>query len=293
MIKFGKLNRKKSIVIFDLDHTLIKPKNTRWYRDTWVWLPNMKEKLLQYYKNNAIIIYTNQAGWEKRKAILQKIFLHVLQELPKNILLVIATGYNAYRKPNLLAMQELNLNPSKIHVIGDAAGRKNDHADTDYTLSLNLQKLFPNIKITFATPETELNIFNPAPKVISEIPNIPKFSHREMLNLLVKKFANKKCINICGPTKITDYILQDIQANTNLLVKKSLHADILINPSKEIFNHYKVFIARKNKMQDNFMRFYSYKAWQARKKSVKKSLNIMKINFWINPADMFHWSQYA
>lgn len=298
MIKYNKLARKPNLVIFDLDNTLIKPKNTRWY-GKWTWMPGMKKVLLNYYSNNTIIILTNQAGWDKRKHILEKVFKEFLQELPKDILLIVANKYNAYRKPNTLAIQKLKLNPRKIHVIGDAAGRIcktnkkiKDFSDSDYTLSLNLQKLFPNISVSFSTPEKELGLYTPKPQVRSIIPNPePTYKNIKSLETL---FKNKKSpVKICGPTKITDYIKNNIENNTCLKLEKSLKPNIIINPEKSVFEHYKIFLARKYQLNDNFVRYYSYNKWLARKKEIKRENYFIVIKFWINPDDYFYWDQYA
>lgn len=59
------INKLSEIATFDLDWTLIKPKKGKHPKDKddWVFLPGVKDKLIELNKNGVtIIIFTNQSS---------------------------------------------------------------------------------------------------------------------------------------------------------------------------------------------------------------------------------------
>lgn len=162
ILKFNKL------ACFDLDHTLIKPKNNRKLpkdSDDYEYIKNVKETLVKLQNNNYhILIFSNQSG-SKLEQVLTKIKnilleLLVTNELKISIFIAIKDDY--YRKPHtgmfelFLKKNNLKINNFKeIFYCGDAAGRKNDFACSDYAFSYNLSLKYYNNsnKIKFYVPE--------------------------------------------------------------------------------------------------------------------------------------------
>lgn len=138
----------KNLACFDLDHTLIKPKGKRKLpkdKNDYEFMKNVKETLKKYYNNNYnIVIFSNQSG-SKLYEVLTKVQNILFELMPIQISVFIATENDYYRKPHT-GMFELflNLNNQKIEnfddifYCGDAAGRKNDFACSDYAFAHNL-----------------------------------------------------------------------------------------------------------------------------------------------------------
>ena len=153
---------------FDLDHTLIKPKNNRKLpkdSEDYEYIKNSIKTLVKLQRDNYhIIVFSNQSG-----SILDTIFTkikNILFELLNNnelkISIFIATKDNYYRKPHtgmfdiFLKINDLKISDLKeIFYCGDAAGRRNDFAFSDYAFAHNLSLRYynkPN-KIPFYVPE--------------------------------------------------------------------------------------------------------------------------------------------
>ena len=158
-LKFTKL------ACFDLDHTLIKPKDNRKLpkdSDDYLYMKNVRETLLKLQNDNYhIIIFSNQSG-SKLEQILDKIKNILLELLTKYELIIsifIATKDDYYRKPHT-GMFELFLklnnvkikNFEEVFYCGDAAGRINDFACSDYAFAYNLSINKKN-KISYYVPE--------------------------------------------------------------------------------------------------------------------------------------------
>lgn len=138
--------------MFDLDHTLIKPKYGKFATSAvdYVWL--------RCPKTNAavdIMIYSNQSkpheGFlEKAKEVCEAIQKNCKNA---NIYFFAAFEKDQFRKPcsiGLLAGHNMSMYKYVIF-IGDAAGRPDDFADTDYKFAVNLgaQFLVPEAFDTF------------------------------------------------------------------------------------------------------------------------------------------------
>ena len=137
---------KNNIAIFDLDFTLIRPKNGKKFPNDqetdWEFMyQNIKQILDDYIKNDyCILIISNQKklgdkdlnGWIKKIESIIKIL-----KIPIKIYASIED--NIYRKPNLgffnLVKSKINLD--KSFFCGDALGRDNDYSDTDLKFALN------------------------------------------------------------------------------------------------------------------------------------------------------------
>ena len=145
---------------FDLDFTIVKPKNFRRFpknKDDWIFLnDHVKKKLKELYNEGyRIVIFTNQGGISKGKTKLDDI-IHKLDNIIKSLDIpvdyVISYGYDKNRKPDI-GMWNIYKKYSKKRIFrknsfycGDAAGRKKDFSNSD-------KKFAENIGIKFYLPE--------------------------------------------------------------------------------------------------------------------------------------------
>ena len=203
--KFNKL------ACFDLDYTLIKPKSKNKFpkdENDYIFLPNVIDKLKKLYDNKYnIVIFSNQSG-KKINEVLIKLKKILFQLLPIKIDIIISTENDYYRKPHTgmfeLYLQLINTNIKQFNDIfycGDAAGRKNDFACSDYAFAHNLSlKYFNNINtFKFFTPEAFFNN-NTVPLDALCINNIKNFSNNyQYINIPnINQSKNQEIILMCG-----------------------------------------------------------------------------------------------
>jgi len=133
--------------IFDLDQTLIRTRSGRRFPANNTDYVFMRKPAV---KDCDLMIYTNQGGIKSSKDMSEFcVKAHaIVEELRKynpmaNIYMVIADGHTRYRKPCSIGFWELGLKEyKKMIVVGDAAGRDGDHADSDYKFAANLDAYF-------------------------------------------------------------------------------------------------------------------------------------------------------
>lgn len=152
-----KVKYTKNLALFDLDQTLIQPKDERRFPDSaddWEWvLKKIPSKLKSLHKSNyTIIIISNQKGLnaskDKIKWFKEKI-VNIANELNIPFELYAATSDDLYRKPNtkiieiildkyiVLHKLDKTLNLESIFFVGDAAGRSTDHSAGDLLFACN------------------------------------------------------------------------------------------------------------------------------------------------------------
>ena len=160
-------NKTCQLACFDLDHTLIKPKQGRTHanspEDVMLWNPMILDKLMEYYlQDYKLVLFSNQNNVlqkpDKKEILEGKIqFLKDNLAFSKfNILLACEKDY--CRKPNtglfdfLLDKTKLTVDYKKSFMVGDAAGRvKTSTIKKDFACS---DRMFAeNIGLTFYTPE--------------------------------------------------------------------------------------------------------------------------------------------
>lgn len=160
----------EKILAFDMDHTLVVPKTGKKFakgRGDWVWWnPKVVPTLKEYYNNGfKVVIFTNQAGIEKKKTkkgdLTGKI-LDLCKELGFPMQAFICGGNNHWRKPHTTMWDYLsshmnksvNINLTKSFYIGDAAGRiKNWRPKHKRDFSCSDKKFAINVGVRFMTPE--------------------------------------------------------------------------------------------------------------------------------------------
>jgi len=161
-----------SIAAFDLDGTLIQTKSGHKFpkdKSDWRWVDdNVKQKLKeQYKKGSKIVIFTNQAGIE-RKLTNFEIITTKLADMARDIGVplptFVATADNLYRKPHTTMWEHFCKHSNQGIVpdlqqciyVGDAAGRKSDFSCSD-------RKFAHNIGIEFKTPQEFFKEESPSP----------------------------------------------------------------------------------------------------------------------------------
>lgn len=158
----------KKLASFDLDHTLIKPKDNRVHPksidDIELVFPNIIDKLKELYENNYnIVIFSNQSDLlsiekqEKKKIVLGRIE-KLIDLLGFEISIFISTQKNIFRKPNLGMLDffieriNIKLDYKNSFYVGDAAGRlKTKENKKDFSCSDRMFALNSNLQ--FYTPE--------------------------------------------------------------------------------------------------------------------------------------------
>lgn len=160
-------NKTCKLACFDLDHTLIKPKQGRTYSktpdDVMLWNPIVPDKLMEYaLKDYKLVLFSNQSDILKKpekKAILDGKIQFMRDYLGFSKFNVLISGSKDYcRKPNtglfdfLLTKTKLNVDYQNSFMVGDAGGRlvtsnfKKDFACSDRMFA-------ENISLQFYTPE--------------------------------------------------------------------------------------------------------------------------------------------
>jgi len=187
-----------SIASFDLDNTIITTKSKLKFpkdENDWIFIDDMVSKI-NALNDYLIIIFTNQKGLEDKLGLdkfKQKI-TNIKKSFTQDIWVFISLQDDHYRKP-LTGMWELlnNLLENKIHkensfYVGDAAGRKNDHSDSDLYFAHNIgikfivADDFTNKMIEYKYTDTYINLKN---WISYKKPIIPKNSSKLELILLV------------------------------------------------------------------------------------------------------------
>ena len=174
----GNLNLK--IASFDLDHTLIRPKNGRIHPkdkgDLKRCFSNVKEKLSELNDNGyRVVIFTNQSSFEKvdkKTTILSRIKTFIkMMEIPIDVYISVKGDY--CRKPNTgmwdMFLGDLDIDVANSFYVGDAAGRIGWKQNKDFSYSGRM--FAKNIGIKFFTPE---KYFQPSVYKNREIYILPK-----------------------------------------------------------------------------------------------------------------------
>lgn len=166
-----------SITAFDFDGTLITQKSGKTYPvsfDDWKPLYDcVKDKFLNAYNNNIVILFTNQSGVERKDIdidFLKKRFDNFFEYLGVSVPVYISTCKDKYRKPspemwstaldylgNILYPvlgKDCNIDEKESVYIGDAAGRKvNWKPGKKKDFACSDRKFAYNCGIQFLTPE--------------------------------------------------------------------------------------------------------------------------------------------
>jgi bifunctional polynucleotide phosphatase/kinase len=195
---------RKALAIFDVDWTLIKPKNGNTFpkdRNDWQWLRDSVPSILRKFHrdNYRIVFVTDQTKHWKIDMI--KDFIDKLN-IPVIALIAVKKELNKPNPTFFLETFKNNFNKNDSFFVGDAAGNEGDWSDKD--------KVFANnINVKFYTPE---EIF-PLKKGIVKEAKITKISKKEKEIIIMigypgsgkstiakNLFENKGYIRIDGDT---------------------------------------------------------------------------------------------
>ncbi|RDW65124.1 hypothetical protein BP6252_10775 [Coleophoma cylindrospora] len=153
------------IAIFDLDSTLITTANGNLHAlspTDWKWwhpsVPNLLRSLVNC--NQELVIVSNQGcfttadGAEAAESLLFKEKMDAIcHELDIKITIYAACSNDGYRKPRMgvwdVMAEDFRFDKGvkvEAYLVGDAAGRKSDHSDSDVHFA-------DNLGIEFSTPE--------------------------------------------------------------------------------------------------------------------------------------------
>lgn len=178
---------------FDLDHTLIRPKNGHIFptnKDDWELISNVKDILNELYKNKwKIIIFTNQLGIDKKHITYEDLmikFKNIVDEIGIEMYIIASIKKDIHRKPYLgmwnIVKNKFNidLNNDYIFYCGDA------YQIHDIKLRASDLKFAINIGITFLKPN---DIFISIHKF--KINEFTKNIQNNIENNQIIKFKNK------------------------------------------------------------------------------------------------------
>jgi len=309
-LKNSNTTNYNKIIIFDLDNTIIKTKSGKVFpTSAYDWVlqyPNVMETINSLPSTTIVGIISNQkgiktkeliAGWEtKLNNIMKKItrINFIFASLKDDRFRKPMIGSWDYIKENILTGYDIT--SKDITYVGDAAGRDQDHADTDI-------KFAHNLNVKFMTPERFFKQLDKnAPKQIATItyPNIQYYTEKEFNSIVRnimkiissnnkvfimmigfpssgKSFLRKHLININDNIYYTN---RDDEAqkksNNNLINKNLLNYSYVIddntnmNPTKRNYilkdfnSYYKIGIffdySIELAMHLNYMRMYWYGA---------------------------------
>lgn len=162
---------KVKIAGFDMDHTLIKPNNSRRFpkspSDMVLNTPNVISVLKKYFYNGyTIVIFSNQSPRNKQKfnQLIERLnhVSNLLNDIPLNML--VSYKYNYYRKPltgmfdllvETIKKQGNKIDKKNSFYCGDAAGRPENWMGLGHKADFSNSDLFfaHNSGISFKYPE--------------------------------------------------------------------------------------------------------------------------------------------
>ena len=173
-------NKNPNIAAFDFDHTLFKPKNGAIFpideNDYELAYPTVIPLLKCLTEMFQIVIFTNQGRKTLKHLTLTRLY-NAMQELNIKYSIFVSTEDNAYRKPDIsmfslfLSLNDMNVdrkgpNPKtgiseNSFYCGDAAGRNNDHDNTDLIFAENCNLMFLVPEQLFVDKEGPIKPFEP------------------------------------------------------------------------------------------------------------------------------------
>jgi bifunctional polynucleotide phosphatase/kinase len=196
----------KKIASFDLDDTLVTPKNKKDKKDKkntfsngpddWRWLYDniVIDKLKELHGDGyCIVIVSNQMGIGKGKVSgddwIKKIE-NINDELKLEMKVFCSINNNKYRKPIPTFFKEFfpDKISSKSFYCGDACGRKDDFSDTDYKFAFNCD-------LNFYTPE---QLFLKEKYTTGEITYCLNFNDKKKFNFKFEPSTKKEMLIMVG-----------------------------------------------------------------------------------------------
>lgn len=243
-------------VAFDIDWTLIRPKNNKYPRSVvdWKYLyDNVRDELRLLSDKHTIVGFSNQTLLNKpeRRAMILERFKKFAEDLGVPIVLYVSMDNTVFRKPNLGMIDLFREQTSGFcdikFYVGDAAGRDGDFSDSDLRFAINMD-------VKFYTPEQYfLGNDDYTPKTIGYIPTIPNGCefNSEVLStelhavILVGYPGTGK--TIFAKTILSDHYYVEYKARNKMMMP--VNADGIFNQSVVIDGNHLSPIQRKRSLK--------------------------------------------
>lgn len=144
--------RANRIVAYDLDGTLIRPKDGRVRprnRNDWELVAPSDTLRAEHARGDTLVIVTNQSSLktpDALEAFVKEKLQKVVAEIGVPVCMVVCGGYGVSRKPKTSGwrkfLQLTGFDKPDVTYVGDAAGRVGDFADTDLKFAINIGARF-------------------------------------------------------------------------------------------------------------------------------------------------------
>lgn len=138
-------NRK--LAIFDVDWTLIKPKDGRTFpkdKNDWMWLRKSVPKTIKEYSEKYQIVFLTDQSKSWKVELIKE--LCSILDIPIIALISIDKEYNKPNKALFKSVFSKKYSKKRSIYVGDAAGRKDDWSSCD-------KEIAEKLKVKFYTPE--------------------------------------------------------------------------------------------------------------------------------------------
>jgi bifunctional polynucleotide phosphatase/kinase len=295
------------IILFDLDNTIIKTKSGKIFPTSpydWVLLyENIIQIINEIPATTIIGIISNQKGIKSPELIVgwQTKLNNIMKKITRINFVFASLKDDRYRKPmigsweyikaNLL--QGYDISSKDIIYVGDAAGREQDHTDTDI-------KFAQNLNFKFMIPERFFKqLDKSAPKQIATItyPEISYYTEKEF-NSIIKNIMkiitsnNKVFIMMIGfPSSGKSFLRKHlININNNIYymnkddeVKKNLNNNLikkdLLNYDYVIDDNTNMNLEKRNSILKEFNSYYKIGIFFDYSIELSMHLNYMRM-FW-------------
>ena len=230
--------KKRKLAIFDVDGTLIKPKDGRPFpkdKDDWMWLRNSVPTTVKSYAQTYQIVFLTDQTKDWKVELIKD--LCTLLDIPIIVCISLNKDYN---KPNDALFKSVFPKYSKkSFYVGDAAGRKDDWSDCDKVIAEKLQ-------IPFYTPE-EMFPMDP----IQETQASYAITEKEVVILVGMQGSGKSTLAKQAFSENYHIISGDVFKTAEKMLKEACKYDSSIifdatNGTKEKRKHYIDYARSKN-----------------------------------------------
>ena len=295
------------IIIFDLDNTLIKTKSGKVFPTSaydWVLLyPNVIDTINALPATTIIGIISNQKGIKSPELIVgwQTKLNNIMKKITRINFVFASLKDDRYRKPMIGSwdyikaniLQGYDINSKNITYVGDAAGREQDHSDTDI-------KFAHNLNFKFMIPERFFKQLDKnAKKQIATItyPEITYYTEKEFTSIIkniTKIFTtnNKVFIMMIGfPSSGKSFLRKHlISTNSNIYytnkddeIKKNSNNNLikkdLLNYPYVIDDNTNMNLVKRNTILKEFNSYYKIGIFFDYSIELAMHLNYMRM-FW-------------
>lgn len=242
----------EKLIIFDLDNTLIKTKSGKVFpTSSYDWIlqyPNIEEIINQIPTNTIIGIISNQKGIKTPEQIIswQTKLNNIMKKITRINFVFASLKDDRYRKPMIGSWEYIKANilggysfsSKDIIYVGDAAGREQDHADTDI-------KFAHNLNFKFMIPERffkQLDTSKPKQVATITYPEITYYTEKEfdsIIRNITKMFTtnNKIFIMMIGfPSSGKSFLRKHLINKNSNIYYTNRDDEVKKNSNKNLIN---------------------------------------------------------